>query len=78
MDRNGPCKSRGSIILWIRKEKPSGGGVDGSRRLGGRKDGGGEARTVITIISIWTVMDRVRAAGSVILRIGKSHIIGIV
>ena len=24
MDRNGPCKSRGSIIMWIRKEKPSG------------------------------------------------------
>ena len=22
MDRNGPCKSRGSIILWIRKEEP--------------------------------------------------------
>ena len=40
MDRNGPCKSRGSIILWIRKEEPSGGGVDGSRRLGGREDGG--------------------------------------
>ena len=33
MDRNGPCKSRGSIILWIRKEEPSGGGVDGSRLL---------------------------------------------
>ena len=24
------------------KEKPSGGGVDGSRRLGGREDGDGE------------------------------------
>ena len=44
MDRNanGPCKSRGSIIWWIRKEKPSGCGVDGSRRLGGREDGGGQ------------------------------------
>ena len=43
MDRNGPCKSRGSIILCqIRKEKPSGCGVDGPRRLGGREDGGGE------------------------------------
>ena len=39
---DGPCKSRGSVILWIRKEKPSGGGVDGSRRLGGREDGDGE------------------------------------
>ena len=29
VDRNGPCMSRGSIILWIRKEEPSGGGVDG-------------------------------------------------
>ena len=39
VDRNGPCMSRGSIILWIRKEEPSGGGVDGSRRrLGGRED----------------------------------------
>ena len=30
------CKSRGSIIIFvdIRKEKPSGGGVDESRRLG--------------------------------------------
>ena len=34
--------SRGSIILWIRKEEPSGDGVDGSRRLGGREDGDGE------------------------------------
>ena len=44
MDRNGPCKSRGSIILWIWEEEPSGGGVDGSRRLalGGREDRGGE------------------------------------
>ena len=41
MDRVG-IKSQGSIILWIRKEEPSGGGVDGSRRLGGREDGGGE------------------------------------
>ena len=42
VDRNVPCMSPGSIILWTRKEKPSGGGVDGSRRLGGREDGGGE------------------------------------
>ena len=42
VDRNGPCMSLGSIILWIGKEEPSGGGVDGSRRLGGREDGGGE------------------------------------
>ena len=34
----------GSIILWIRKEEPSGGGVDGHRRLGGREDGDGESR----------------------------------
>ena len=39
---NGPCKSQGSIILWIWKEEPSGGGVDGSRRLGGREGGDGE------------------------------------
>ena len=51
MDRNGPCKSRGSIIWWIRKEKPSGCGVDGSTMdpavcLGGREEredrGGGD------------------------------------
>ena len=42
MDLNGPCMSRGSVISWIWKEEPSGGGVDGSRRLGGREDGDGE------------------------------------
>ena len=43
MDR---AMSRGSnldYILWIWKdEEPSGGGVDGSRRLGSREDGDGE------------------------------------
>ena len=46
MDRNADRVraglSRGSVILWIRKEEPSGGGVDGSRLLGGREGGGGE------------------------------------
>ena len=42
MDRVRAGRSRGSVILWIRKEEPSGGGVDGSRLLGGREDGGGE------------------------------------
>ena len=31
-----------SIISWIGKMWPSGGGVDGSRLLGGRDGGGGE------------------------------------
>ena len=42
MDRVRAGRGRGSVILWIRKEEPSGGGVDGSRRLGGREDGDGE------------------------------------
>ena len=44
MDRVRAGRSRGSrsVIMWIRKEEPSGGGVDGSRLLGGREDGGGE------------------------------------
>ena len=77
MDRNGPCMSRGSIILWIRKEEPSGGGVDGSRRLGGREDGDGKKERigaeVILFIQYETCMDRygrmdrIRAAASSVI-----------
>ena len=35
-----PVRAAGSVILWIGKHEPSGSGVDGSRRLGGREDGG--------------------------------------
>ena len=35
-------RAAGSVISWIGKQEPSGSGVDGSRRLGGRVDGGGE------------------------------------
>ena len=44
MDRNGPSKSRwlGYFVGWEVVAIRSGGGVDGSRRLGGREDGGGE------------------------------------
>ena len=35
-------RAAGSVISWIGKQEPSGSGVDGSRRLGGREDGGGE------------------------------------
>ena len=46
MDRNGPFKSRW-LGYFVDREvggvpEPSGSDVDGSRRLGGREDGGGE------------------------------------
>ena len=62
MDRNGPCMSRGSIILWIGKEEPSGSGVDGSRRLGGREDGGGERGRRAETMSLVVALSRSSSA----------------
>ena len=55
MDR---VRAAGSVILGIGKWEPSDGGVDGSRRLGGREDGGGERGRRPEMMSVVVALSR--------------------